>query len=237
MSELNEFFSLEFYNELPVFWQIVFGLFAFFLGSFNILLIIRKSFRVLIGNGLKKMFHYFNEKDLLMHALFYNKKYYLNQLNNINFDSDIKTKLFRLLLTEVIKASIELPYKFLSETKLKKLSPQEVRNDLNDLIYRIIKKYEQETRTRFIEQYGREIGLKLFGLIYDSNDGFRNYHRARLDFIFENIDRVMFSATKTLFDSVRTILTQIDVSTDLAIIDCDLAFKELNGRIEDLINK
>jgi len=232
--DLKDFFDLEFYKELPLFWQIIFAFFVIMLGWFTILLK-NPNFRTFIANGFKKMFHFLSEKDLLIHPLFYNKRYYLNQLHNINFQSSVKTKLFRLLLTEVITASIELPYKVIQKTRLKHLSPIELRNLLHSMVYDIKKRYEQETRTRFIELYGREKGINLFILIYESSDGFKIYHHARLEFIIENIERVMMSQSKSLLDSVRTILTQIDIATDLAIIDCETAFKELNGRIENII--
>ncbi len=233
--DLKDFFNAQFFKDLPLWAQIVLSIFTIFLLWFTYLLK-NNNFRVLIGNGIRKMFHYVSEKDLLMHHLFYQKKYYLNQLHNINFESNNKTKLFRILLTELIKASIDLPFEHINKTSLRSMSPHELRNSFNDLLFRIIERYEKETLARFVELYGQKKGEEIFKLIYKSEEGFEKYHKNRIEFIFENIERVLLSQAKSMPDSVRTILTQIDIATDMAILDCETAFRELNGRIEIVIN-
>ena len=233
---MKELISLEFFSELPRFWQVVFSFFTFIFGVFTFLLK-NATFRKMMLNGIKKTFHYLNDKDVLMHPLFYNKKYYLNLLNNINFESKNKTELLRILLTEKITASLEMTYDWVSKVKLKELSQLQLRNQLFDLIMRIINTYEKNTREAFIKLHGRDVGLKLFGLIYESENGFKAHHQNRVLFISENIERVLLSQSKNKKDALRTILTQIDIAVDLAIVDCEEAFKALNGRIEDLINK
>lgn len=233
---MSEFINLDFYESLPLFWQIVFAFLVTLLSWFGFLLK-NSSFRKMTHNGIKKMFHYLRDKDVLLHPIFYNKKYYLNQLNNINFSSKIKTDLFRILLEEIIKVNIETAFECMSKSNLKGLNPHQVRNLLFDLLTRIIKKYEANTLERFIALHGREKGNKLYGLIYESTNGFKSYHKGRLIFIDENIERVLLSQSKNIKDAVRTILTQIDIAIDLSIIDCEDAFEDLNGEIEELVNQ
>lgn len=234
MEFISKFFNLDFFKNLPFGWQVVFAILITFFGWFTFMLR-SKNFRILISDGLKKIFHFLNEKELLMHSLFFNKRYYTNQLNNINFESHPKTKLFRFLLSEVIKSSIELPYNWIKDNAVKKQTLIQLKNSLDDLVHRIIKDYEENTKAVFQQEYGKTKGEKLFTLIYYSDMGFKKYHQARLEFIFENIDRVVQSSAKNVTDSIRTILTQIDISTDLAILDCEVAFRELNGRIEKTV--
>ncbi|NHZ84403.1 MAG: hypothetical protein GWP19_00800 [Planctomycetia bacterium] len=232
---MNEFINLDFYKELPLFWQIMFTFFIISLSWFTFLLK-NSTFRKMLENGVRKMFHYLTDKDVLLHPVFYNKKYYLNQLNNINFEGSGKTELFRILLEELIKCNIDLSFDFFKKSSLKKQTPQQVRNSMFDLLTKIKKQYEKNTREKFMALHGRIKGAKLFGLIYDSAKGFKKHHGNRLLFINENIERVLLSQSKNSKDSIRTILTQIDIAVDLAILDCEDAFEDLNGDIEKLVN-
>jgi len=227
--------NIEFMKDLPLGWQIIFTFFIILLSWFTFMLK-NSTFRKMITHGITKVFHYITDNDLLMHPIFYNKRYYINQLNNINFILPEKTELFRILLTNIIKSSIDLSYECISKTDVKKLNTQTARNLMFDLIIKIIKTYEKNTREQYVAIYGRKKGLKLYGLIYESKEGFKNYHKNRVQFIIQNIEKVLLSRSKNIDDSIRTILTQIDIAIDMAILDCEDAFIDLNGRVERIIN-
>jgi len=238
MEFINKIFALDFFKNLPVGWQIVFAFFLILLAWFTIMLK-SKNFRMFISQGFTKTVHYFKNEDLLMHSIFFSKKRYINQLSNIDFGQEHyeKTKIFRMLLEEVINSSIDLPREWLVNNQEKRMTPVHLRNSLDNLVYKIIADYEVKIKLRFNNEYGKEVSESMFALIYHSDNGFKRYHKERLEFIFRNINRVVNSQAKNINDSIRTILTQIDISIDLAILDCEMAFTDLNGRIENSINQ
>ena len=51
-----------------------------------------------------------------------------------------------------------------------------------------------------------------------------------------NIERLVDSKRSNR-ESGRSILTQIDIAVDLAILDCEVTFYNLNGQIAELIKE
>lgn len=221
---------------LPVAWQIVFGIIIALCLIFAYLMKY-KGFRTIMANSFKKMFHIAKQQPLLMHNLFFNKNYYYRMIYRMKFEMPEKTEIFIILTKNKVDVTIQLTKEFIKEhnRKLKDYSSQQLRDLLYNSRHRITKQSNQLSKTKFCELYGKDKGLKLWGLIYDSNNGYKKYWEAKNLYIDKNIERLISSESRNNEESLRSILTQIDISLDIAILDCEETFNGLNGQIAEFL--
>ena len=100
---------------------------------------------------------------------------------------------------------------------------------------KITKNSDSLSRDMFKNIHGNDRGNKLWGLIYESENGYKKYWEEKNRFLDKNIERFVYSKSYNNIESVRGILNQIYIAVDLAIIDCEETFEGLNGQITELI--
>jgi len=93
------------------------------------------------------------------------------------------------------------------------------------------------SKKKIIAIYGQDVANKLWQLIYLSDKGYKHYWDEKNQFVNKNIERLIVSEKRNNEDSVWSILGQIDISLDIAIVDMDETLSGLNGQILKLISK
>jgi hypothetical protein len=225
------------FESLPIGWKVFFGIIIALFLAFGYLLNYQ-GFRTLVGNMFVKMFRLASKEPLLMHVLFFNRSYYYSMINKMSFTDAKKTDLFVILAKNKVDTTIDMTKDFIKQhtDKLNEYNTMILRDLMFDLRYNIIKTSSQLSMDRFVEIYGRDKGLKLWGMIYESENGYKKYWEDKNVFINKNIERIIISKTRNNEESLRSILTQIDICIDLSILDCEDTFESLNGNISEIIN-
>ena len=235
---MNEVINSPAFESLPIGWKIFFGIIIAIFLMFGYLLNY-KGFRTLAANFFVKLFHIAKDEPLLMHVLFFNKSLYYGMINRMSFSDPKKTSLFSMITKNNVDVTINLTREFikLHNGKFKDYQPNELRDLLFELRHQIDTSSAQQTRDQFVDMFGRDKGLKLWGLIYESQNGYKKYWEEKNVFINKNIERIIISKTRNNEESLRSILTQVDIAIDLAILDCEETFDNLNGHITEIINR
>ena len=194
---------------------------------------IRKSFNKFIS----KTFKVLNGKGILTHELFYHEKLFYAHLSRINFACSIKTKMFVILLTEKIKASIFVTRDILKkELKfIRTAHPAEVVAILLNILPVIIKTYEKNIKDAYIREFGI-YGKDAYNIVYAGKSGFKQYHEPKINTIRDDIDALGFISAN-YNDIVRLFLYQIMFAIQKAIFDCITVFNNLNGELSEVIDK
>ena len=178
----------------------------------------------------------FNSISLLNHELFY-KQHLFNQLiSNVKFSSEIKTKLFRILLEEKSKSIILLSKEWVKTLNLKDITDVELFDKMTCLVIDIINDYERNIKLKYKELIGSE-WLKIWNLVYESKNGFKEHHADNVNYIQRNINRIAFTKAFSTKQKIYSFITQLEIAAEMAITDCEKSFELLNGNLEKLILK
>ncbi len=183
--------------------------------------------------------------NLLEHDLFFKMDYFKIAVDNVAFkDEKIKTDLFRILLNEKIKASIELTKQFITNLKIDdKIDFSILFFDLTVNVDNIIKLYEKRILTEFeiyFVQKGynlrdaKEIAHQQYNLLYLA---FKKNHNKSVEFILKNLKRNIFSEAFTPQQKLYFYLNLIDMALEIAITDCEETFVKLNGGVVEIIRR
>ena len=242
MKEIFNFIT-EITNGIP---PLVRTIIIFILGGISFLIyqyIKNEKFRNSILNFRKSS----KKINLLEHDLFYKEKYFLSAINNIEFKNEkIKTDLFRILLKEKIKTSIELTKQFIIDTAGKNI----YKNDFNKMFFdlkvnieNIINEYEKRILTSFEvyfvkKEYGiyesKKVSKQLYNLLYIS---FRENHNLVLNFILQTLKQNILSNGFSKEQKLYFYLNVIDFTLEVAVSECERSFNKLNGKVAIIVNK
>jgi hypothetical protein len=183
------------------------------------------SFRGFFGNNIM----------LLNHDLFYKQSFYQQLISKVKFDDGLKTQLFSILLTEKSKTVIEMSKKWVSELKLNEMTDAEMFDRMLALVLEIKLTYERRIRESYQSEgvLGKKNGKAAFDLVYTLFD---NFHSGNIEQIQKNIERIAFSNAYSKKQKIYQYLMQLDIATEIAILDCEEVFRGLNGRFTQFKN-
>jgi hypothetical protein len=219
---------IKYATEYPI--LIPFVIFGFFYLKNN-------DFRKFFNKSAVKIFRISFSNQIFAHDLFFQKNLWLVQIQRVRFDSEAKTKLFRILLSEKVNAVLSVTTASLKENYkyLKNGHPAVVSAILLEIIDKIVAIYEKTILEKYQYEYGKVKGLKLFNIIYVEN--FKPVHEFNVQGIERKIKRLPFTSGKNIDDVLRSYLSKIQDATDDAVGDCEEAFGNINGGIENIINE
>lgn len=177
--------------------------------------------------------------ELLKHDLFLKKALYLKSLSNIEFNSDTKTELFRILLHEKITAAISISEKFIKDVDCKDENELYIRCIEN--IENIIDTYETAISQAYYEyffnngNYNKKdayiVAQKEFKFIYTK---FKEYHNRNVEDMLRNIESFFKSKIFTVRQKLYFYLMTIQKAVEVAITDCEEIFVNFNGEIDKI---
>jgi len=104
------------------------------------------------------------------------------------------------------------------------------------LVNNIIGKYETDIEQAYINKY-KSSGTRLYNLVYNSEKGFKNYHKRNVEHIQQNISKIFSVDGFSNKEIINSFVLQIWVALDTAINDCYITFKGLNGDVAKEIEK
>jgi len=167
------------------------------------------------------------------HELLFKKQFHRNIINQMRFESEIKTKLFRTLLQIKSDTVIRMTAEWLKTLKLAELNKYTLYDTMSELLAQIVETYQRDIRKAYSELLPGK-GDTAYALIYESEHGFATMHRDNVNYIMRNIQRIAFSEAFSPKQKVYAFMTQIEIATEIAITDCEVSFRTLNGNIEKL---
>jgi hypothetical protein len=193
----------------------------------------RKSVLNFIVKGFKS---FFNKTELSTHELFFRGAIYNRQILTVQFRSEIKTKLFQILLHEKTKSIIQISKKWLSELNYN-LSNELLIESMYTNLDSIIKDFEANLKKRYIEEIGEDKGKKALCFIYHKKaDGFKDIDADNLRFITSSILKIGNSKAFTQKQKIYHYFTLLELAIENAITDCEILFDKLNGDVDRLMN-
>ena len=176
-----------------------------------------------------------NSINPLNHPLFLQNVIMQMNIDDITFTNKHKTWLFRTLLTTKINTAIVLINEYIKSREWKKQNKFQLQSSLLLLTRNIVAKYEIEIQNKYERKYG-DNGRKLFEIIYNSQGGFKSYHKKNVNNIFCNINKMFMVENFSAKKIINSYLLLIWVALDTSINDCALTFKALNGSLTEIID-
>jgi len=216
-------------------WSAGAQIFGFLVLLFSIAFFMFKDFRT----GLLSLFYalagYSNDNPM-KHPFFMQKALLLLQVDRVDFLDCHKTWLFKSLLTIKINISYLLVEEFIKSKVWVKQNKYELQTSLLVLVNNIIGKYETDIEQAYINKY-KSSGTRLYNLVYNSEKGFKNYHKRNVEHIQQNISKIFSVDGFSNKEIINSFVLQIWVALDTAINDCYITFKGLNGDVAKEIEK
>ncbi len=225
MNELYEII-IDYAKEYPI--LIPFVLFVFWYVK-------NQNFRKLFNKSITKLLRLSFGNQILAHDLFFQRKLFLLQIKRVNFDSAIKTDIFRALLEIKVNAVLDVAYAELKQKyrRMKSAHQAEVAAELLSILDTITERFETLLRARYKSMYGDYSGGKLYDYVYTKI--FKPHDEIAFELIEKRINRLQFSSSKNFDDVIRTFLTKLQDATDDSVIDCEAEFKTANGHIDEIV--
>jgi len=174
--------------------------------------------------------------SLLNHELFYMQSFYNQLISNIKFTSNVKTDLFRILLTEKTKAVISITKDWIKTLDYKEITDCELFDKMTCCVVEIIATYERNIRTGYKEILPITY-IDAYKLVYESEKGFKAFHADNVNYIQRNIQKIAFTNMFSIKQKIWSFINQLEFATEIALTDCEASFNALNGNIEKLLNK
>jgi hypothetical protein len=213
----------------------------------GISLIKNESFRKHFILFFKNFFRSKSKISLLKHNLFFKKTFFLKAINNLHFESTLKTELFKIILTEKIKTALSLTEAFIKTIDCK-LSDSELFFQCSENISNIISAYEESIEQAFVDYFFENkeltkkeayiIARKEYEFIYATEDiGFKDVHGKNVNYILKSIEKNISSKAFTQKQKLYFYLTAIDIALEISITDCENIFNKFNGEIDKLAKK
>lgn len=165
-----------------------------------------------------------NTNNIKNHEIFNSKHMYNNHIANIRFSNDLKTNIFRIILKYKIESIIEHLKQF-NKTVDKKTENIDVL--MSDCINNIVVKYEDDIKNHLFKQY-REDADDLYYIVYEN--GFKPYHHRNISYILEMLQSFINSNIKNE-TKILLFYNLITTAMNLAVLDCEKVFVELNGSL------
>ena len=196
-----------------------------------------ENFRKSFTFSFFKFFRWSNRIILSNHDLFFRQKIYDKMIESVRFDSEHKTFLFQTLLKIKVETAINTTREFIHGIN-KKLNDKELFETIINNLYFIIDQYESRIKCEFVKKYGQINGEKYFKIIYEKkDDGFKDVHNINVLFIQKTIEKISSSQAFTFKQKIYSYLTNIQIALEIAITDCEISFKKLNGEIDFIANQ
>jgi len=165
--------------------------------------------------------------NLLDHFLFRSKGIYSIYINNITLDSKIKNNIFSIILGEKSASILTMCSKYIKDN-LPTINDIDLNLDLTTLMDTIVLDYEVKIKAILITEY-KEDGEFLYKYVY--TDRFKAYHNKNLLFIVTTIAH--FSQSRlTNEQKIYIFLNLTHTALELAILDCEKVFDEINGQLK-----
>lgn len=173
--------------------------------------------------------------ELNKHEIFSYKAIAETYIDRLDMGSKLKNDVFKIILEKNVSTFIRNMEYFLVryERHIKNDDGISLRFELSDLISRSIKEYEKAICGALKKKYPNDYEF-LYKYIY--KDSFENYHSMNIAYILKVVDR--FSNTKITKDQkVNMFLNLVYVCLDIAVLDCERTFRELNGSLAEYEEK
>jgi len=174
-----------------------------------------------------------NRVSLLNHNLFYNSALYDQLINNVKFESVFKTRLFRTLLSKKKDAVIRLSKEWVKKLDINDLEDGQLFDLMTQLVLDIMIDYEKSIPEAYKDIAGQNYA-KAWEIIYFQEKGFQIEHAPNVAHIQRNINRIAFCTAFSKKQKIYSFLTQLEIATEMAITDCEITFRNLNGSLERL---
>jgi len=224
----NEGFVREIISQAPYWLQIVFLLVIIPFGFLMYRFITNQNFRTdaikLIGT-LKR-----EKVELNKHELFSYKTLSDTYIERLDVGSKLKNDIFQIILKKKVSIVIRNAQYFVIRynTHLKDDANISLRHEFSDLVSRCIEEYEKEIFDTMKKLY-KEDTTTLYNHIY--KNAFEPYHSTNIAYILKVVDR--FNNSKITRDQkVHMFFNLICVALDIAVLDCERTFRELNGSLK-----
>lgn len=229
----NQAFAQDLILGMPGWIQILFVLVLVPLGFIIYKFIMNEGFRkdvigLVSSTKPKKM-------ALNKHELFSYKSISETYIDRLDMGSDLKNCVFKIILEKKVSTIIRNSEYFLVryERHIKNDDKISLRFELSDLVSRSIKDYEKAIYGALKKKYPEDFEF-LYKHIY--KDSFENYHSMNIAYILKVVDR--FSNTKISKDQkVNMFFNLVYVCLDIAVLDCERTFRDLNGSLKKLEDK
>lgn len=212
---------------------------------FGLTFIKNESFRKHTILILKNFFKSKSKISLLKHGLFFKKSFYKKAINNLYFENQLKTDLFKILLNEKINAAITLSEQFIKNINYK-IDNTKLFYECEENISNIIQVYETTILQSYYEYFFDEkkdynkkeaylIATKLYEYIYNNDKtGFKTVHADTVKFIEGIIKKNIFSNIFSVKQKLYFYLDAIEFALDIAVTECEDLFNQFNGEIEKM---
>lgn len=192
-------------------------------------LISRKDFRTDFVNMILR-FKRDNFFVLENHEIFLTESIHKQYLTNISFNSEIKDEIFTIILKSISKITIFELREFLKGDipKIKDIDTTLIR-----LVDQIIALYEIRILKTMSKKYKVDADY-LYKYIYEEQ--FKKYNANNISYILRTVQ--MF-AKSSISNKQKTYLffNVVYVALDMAILDCERVFDEINGSLTKYNNK
>jgi hypothetical protein len=164
------------------------------------------------------------------HQLFKSKSIYNTYIANIDFDSDIKNVIFKIILKEKTDVVIQMATEYVSKYKESKIPVDCTMFELTDAM---VLAYETKIKDNFDKTYKEDADV-LYKFVY--YDRFKPYHNKNILFILTAI-RSFSNSRLSDEQKVYMYLNLIYTALELAILDCERVFDEINGQLKTYNDK
>lgn len=164
------------------------------------------------------------------HILFKSAGVYNNYIDSISFNSEIKNYIFKIILTEKKDTILSECEDFLNTYKNKE---GDIEDNMFNLVNTIVDKYECRIKTKLIKRFKADGDIIYKNVYYNR---FRQYHQKNVLFIVTAIRSFTYSRL-TKEQKIYMLLNLIYTALELAILDCERVFDEMNGDLKEYEQK
>jgi hypothetical protein len=151
----------------------------------------------------------------------------------VKFESQFKTCLFRALLRKKKDSVIKLSREWVKKLDLNGMEDGQLFDLMTQHVIDIMLDYEKAIPEAYKEIAG-DNAAKAWEIIYFQDKGFLYEHAPNVAHIQRNISRIAFCTAFSKKQKVYSFLTQLEIATEMAITDCEITFRNLNGSLEKL---
>ncbi|MCP4255516.1 MAG: hypothetical protein GY775_19345 [Candidatus Scalindua sp.] len=187
---------------------------------------------------LQKKLGKLSSTDLETHRIFSREEVYGNIIDNIHYDSKIKTKVFKVILKNKLQTDIEKTSNFVGKKGVFELDVNTLCNNMISEMNNMVKTYEKKSLEDLKKMFGPRKANALFDFIMDSPGGFREKREERLTRLICKVDNYL--RTSQIFDNnierVEFFLSEMLYALRVAILEAEKVFGKLNGEIDKIAN-
>ncbi len=194
--------------------------------------------RLVILKIYKKIGKYARE-DLLIHPFFTRKQRFLNTISLMKFESENKTEIFKMLFRIKLNIDNKLSISYVENIDFNGISKHILVASMMSLVSEFIESYEKDFLESLQKKYNNEKGLELFNFIMNHPTGFRQKRVDRINRIVYQID--VYIRNSQIFDNnierVVHFFNELLYALRISIFQAEKDFKDMNGHIDEIINK